>query len=242
MQSEYLIVKQVYAAKKSMQAADDFIQAYIPFIQAEASKSMPGICTEQDDEFSIAMIAFHEAIRGYEKSRGAFLKYASLTIRSRLIDYMRKEARHRGNISLDEEGDEDGGTLMETLADEHNAVEEAVNLEATRQEIEALSAMLGRFGLTFGDVTENSPKQKRTLEACKDAIRYAAENRQILTDLLETQKLPMAQLVYGSGADRKTLERHRKYILAMLLIQTAGYETIRGHLKHILKAKGGKVV
>lgn len=123
MQSEYQIVKQVYAAKENMRAADDLISAYIPFIRSEASKFLSRACTEQDDEYSISMIAFHEAIRGYEKGRGAFLSYASMLIRSRLTDYRRKEARHLGILSLDEEGDEDGGTLMETIADNSDPIE-----------------------------------------------------------------------------------------------------------------------
>lgn len=240
MQSEYQIVKQVYAAKENMQAADDLIRAYIPFIRSEASKFLSRICTEQDDEFSIAMIAFHEAIRGYEKGRGAFLSYASMLIRSRLTDYRRKEARHYGNLSLDEENGDEGGTLMDTLADSADPIEESVNLSATKQEIEELSRVMADFGVTFSDVADNSPKQERTLEACKRAIRYAAENPQLLDELLRTKKLPLAQLVSGSGAERKTLERHRKYILAMLLIQTNGYEIIRGHLRHIVKTGGGK--
>lgn len=242
MQREYQIVKQVYAAKKSMQAADNLIRAYIPFIRSEASKFLSRICTEQDDEFSIAMIAFHEAVRGYEKDRGAFLKYASMLIRSRLTDYRRKESRHYGELSLDEESGDEGGTLMETLADNSDPIEESVNLDATKQEIEKLSAVMAEFGVSFSDVADNSPKQERTLEACKSAIRYAAENTHLLDELLKTKKLPLAQLVLNSGAERKTLERHRKYILAMLLIQTNGYEIIRGHLKHIFHAKGGKPV
>ncbi|MBQ8401937.1 MAG: hypothetical protein IJX14_08410, partial [Clostridia bacterium] len=75
--------------------ADDFIREYIPFIRAEASKCIQRLCTEQDDEYSIAMIAFHEAITGYERSRGNFLRYAAMLIRSRIIDYSRKESRHR---------------------------------------------------------------------------------------------------------------------------------------------------
>ena len=80
------------------------------------------------------------------------------------------------------------------------------------------------------------------MEACSSAIRYASENSHLLNELLRTKKLPLAQLAAGSGVERKTLERHRKYILAMLLIQTNGYEIIRGHLRHILKRKGGMPV
>lgn len=239
MQSEHRIIKAVYAAKDDAQKADELIREYMPFIRSEASKCISRLCTEQDDEFSIAMIAFHEAVLGYERGRGAFTSYASMLIRSRIIDYQRKESRHRGNISLYAETGEDSRTLMDELADERDRLEEAANLEATRQEIEELSAVMADFGVSFTDAAENSPKQERTLEACAAAIRYAAENKYLLDELLRTKKLPMAQLVLGSGAERKTLERHRKYILAMLLIQTNGYEIVRGHLRRVLKKKGG---
>ncbi len=97
------------------------------------------------------------------------------------------------------------------------------------------------FGVSFSDAADNCPKQDRTLDACAAAIRYAAENPKLLDELLRTKKLPLAQIVLGSGAERKTLERHRKYILVMLLIQTNGYEIIRGHLRRVLNRKVGAV-
>ncbi len=242
MQNEHQIIRAVYAAKENLQKADDLIRDYIPFIRSEASKCTCKFCTEQDDEFSIAMIAFHEAILGYERGRGAFLPYASMLIRSRIIDYQRKEARHQGELSLYEERGENGQTIMDEMADERDRFEESADLEATQQEIAELSAVMAGFGVSFSDVAENAPKQERTLQACAAAIRYAGENKALLDGLLKTKKLPMAQLVRGSGAERKTLERHRKYILAMLLIQTNGYEIIRGHLRRILKKKGGMPV
>ena len=239
MQKEHQIIAQVYAAKESMEKADYLIRTYIPFIRKETSKFISRICTEQDDEFSIAMIAFHEAIQGYTKERGAFLPYTAMLIRSRLVDYQRKEARHKGQVSIYAENGEDDIPLHEQLADEKDYYEESVNLKATQQEIEELSVVMKMFDVTFTDIAENSPKQERTLEACGKAIRYAAQNRELLDELLRTKKLPMARLVSGSGVERKTLERHRKYILVMLLIQTNGYEIIRGHLRHVLKMKGG---
>lgn len=237
MRNEHQIIAFVYAAKKDSQKADDFIRAYIPFIRSEVSKFLSRICTEQDDEFSIAMMAFHEAILGYEKSRGSFLSYASMLIRSRLIDYQRKEARHRGELSLYEESEDTGLTILDGLADQRNHFEELANLEATQQEIEELSDVMSTFGVSFSDVAENCPKQERTLAACTSAIRYAMEHRPLLDELLRTKKLPLSQLVEGSGVERKTLERHRKYLLVMLLIQTNGYEIIRGHLTRSLKGR-----
>ncbi|HPX32945.1 MAG TPA: sigma-70 family RNA polymerase sigma factor [Erysipelotrichaceae bacterium] len=242
MQNEHQIIMSVYQAKEDLQKADDLIRDYIPFIKSEASKCISRFCSEQDDEFSIAMIAFHEAILGYEQDRGAFLPYASMLIRNRIIDFQRKEGRHQGSISLDEEIGDSDQTLMDQIADERNYIQESTNLEATKQEIEKLSTIMADFGVTFTDVADNSPKQERTLEACTTAICYAIENKHLLDAMLKTKKLPLAQLVKGSGVERKTLERHRKYILVMLLIQTNGYEIIRGHLRHALKTKGGTSV
>lgn len=242
MQNEHQIIMSVYQAKEDLQKADDLIRDYIPFIKSEASKCISRFCSEQDDEFSIAMIAFHEAILGYEHDRGAFLPYAAMLIRNRIIDFQRKETRHQGNVSLNEEIKDSDQTLLDQIADKRNYIQESTNLEATKQEIEELSAVMADFGVTFSDVADNSPKQERTLEACAVAINYAIENKHLLDTLLKTKKLPLAQLVKGSGIERKTLERHRKYILVMLLIQTNGYEIIRGHLRHALKTKGGTSV
>ena len=237
--SEHTIAEAVHAAKTDPQKADALIREYTPFIRAQAAKYMSRVCTQQDDEHSIAMMAFYEAVMGYTAGRGAFLRYAALLIRSRLIDHSRREARHRGQLSLDREKDkEDDRTLLDTLADEQDAIGERDLRAATRQEIEELTKVMADFGVTFSDVADNAPKQERTLEACARAVRYAAGNRQLLAELLRTKKLPMAQLVSGCRTERKTLERHRKYLLAMLLIQTNGYEIIRGHLRSVLRGKG----
>jgi len=239
MQNEHQIVAQVYAAKKDNQKADELISQYIPFIKAETSRFIARPCTEQDDEFSIGMIAFHEAILNYVKGRGAFLPFASMLIKNRLIDHQRKEARHQGHISIYAQNDEDDLPLHDQLADDRDHFSNSDNLDATRQEIEELQNVMVDFGISLSDVADNSPRQERTLNACRKAVQYATEHPELLDELLQTKKLPMAKLVSGTGAERKTLERHRRYILAMLLIQTNGYEIIRGHIRHVLKEKGG---
>lgn len=239
MRNEHQLIAAVRAAKTDADKADDLIRAYIPFIRSEAAKFMSRLCTDQDDEFSVAMMAFYEAIMGYERTRGAFLSYAAMLIRSRLIDYHRKEARHQGHLSLYEENQEDDDRmLLDTVADSRDHFEESATRDATRQEIEELASVMTTFGVSFSDVADNCPRQSRTLAACANAIRYGAENPDLLEELLRSKKLPLTQLASGSGAERKTLERHRKYILAMLLVQTNGYEIIRGHLRHVLAGKG----
>ena len=237
MNEEHGILEQVYAAKESVQAADQLIGDYLPFIKAETAKFLKRPPIEgQDDELSIAMIAFHEAIGGYAKHRGSFLKYASMLIRSRLIDYARKERRHRQTVSLDAPAaGEESASLGETLPEERDHPEESAHRQATRQEIEELSRQMESFGVSLSDVADNCPKQQRTLQACRKALAYARENSWLLEELVHGKKLPLAKLSDGSGVERKTLERHRKYLVALLLIYTNGYEIIRGHLAQVME-------
>ena len=111
---------------------------------------------------------------------------------------------------------------------------------ATRMEIEELTRQMQAFGVSLHDVADNCPKQQRTLAACRQALQYARENPELFDVLLHTKKLPVGQLAAGSGVERKTLERHRKYMVALLLIYTNGYEIIRGHLKQVMKGVAAK--
>ena len=236
MQDEHELIQQVYAAKEDMEAADRLIGSYMPFIKSVTAKFLKRPPMEgHDDELSIAMIAFHEAVRGYSRSRGAFLKYAAMIMKSRLIDYRRKEQRHGNVISLDAPAGEDDAPLSDTIADETDHNEAYVVREATRAEIEELTRQMREFGVSLSDVADNCPKQQRTLEACRKALWHAKEHPDLLDELLKTRRLPIARLSEGSGTERKTLERHRKYMVALLLIYTNGYEIIRGHLTQVMK-------
>ena len=143
MNDAHKIVEQVYAAKEDVRAADDLIRSYLPFIKAETAKFLKRPPIEgQDDELSIAMMAFHEAIGGYSRTRGSFLKYAAMLIRSRLVDYSRREQRHSRVISLDAPIGEEDTTLGETLADDRDPHEETALRDATRAEIEELTRQM----------------------------------------------------------------------------------------------------
>ena len=221
------IVDMVLAAKSDSAAADALIEQYMGFIAAEARKLSFG---EGEDELSIAMFAFYEAALAYEPGRGAFLPYAARAIRSRLIDYHRRESRHRGHASLNEQASEDGAELLELLPDTRDEIGDMTVREAAREEIAEFERALAKFGLSFSEVADNCPKQRRTLRACLDALGFARGVPDILAAVERSGKLPMTELARGANVERKTLERHRKYLVAMLLAFTNGFEIIRGHL------------
>lgn len=225
------IVSQVYAAKSDPDRADEFIRRYLGFIKSETAKFTGRVPVEgRDDELSIAMLAFYETISAYDRERGAFLRLAAVAIRRRLIDFARSEKRHAGNISCDEPLGDEGMTLGDTLSDGRDAVESSADRLSAQNEIAEFSQRLGDFGLTLSDVADNCPRQERTMSACRAACLCARDHPDVLRELEKTKKLPLASLVSLSGIERKTLERHRKYLVAILLAYTNGFEIIRRHL------------
>lgn len=232
--SEHRILKEIKEARKSEKAMDDLIYRYEPFIKSEVSSFINHIPVYgTDDEFSIALMAFYEAVKSYSQEKGAFFSFASVVIRNRLIDYARKEKRHLCYLSLEEEL-EAGGSLHNKAADISEHSEEYAMRDATKSEIEELTANLRAFGVNLTDVSDNCPRQNKTLEACRKALEFAMSDKKVFDDFLRTKRLPVKRIAKGSGVDRKTLERHRKYLVAIFLIQTNGYEIIRGHIKCVL--------
>lgn len=72
-----------------------FIVQYQPFIRKSISSVCRRYITEQDDEYSIGLFAFNEAIEQYSYKKGkSFLAFANLLIKRDVIDYIRKESKH----------------------------------------------------------------------------------------------------------------------------------------------------
>ena len=241
--AEHDIVAQVRAAKTDQEAADALIRQYMGFIRSETVKFIHAAPEDgHEDELSVAMLAFYEAVLAYEKDRGAFLPYAARAIKNRLIDHYRREKRHGNVISLHvPAGDEDDRELADTIPDQKDQLADREERRASAREIREFGEKLAQFGLTFSDVADNCPPQVGTLAPCRRALEFARSAPELLRRVEDTGKLPMNELAAGSGVERKTLERHRKYLAAILLAFTNGYEIIRGHLCQVGPKKGGGV-
>ena len=243
MEQEHALVTMVYAAKDDTQAADDLVRQYLPFIRSETAKFLHRMPVEgEDDELSIAMFAFHEAVLQYQKTRGAFLRFAAAAIKNRLIDHARRERRHQGQVSLHVSGDDDDRELLDKMEDPHNELHHREDRSAAQREILEFSQQLSAFGLSLTDIADNCPRQKRTLEACHQALAFAISHPELLEKLVSSKKLPLSQLALGSGTELKTLERHRRYLVAAMLAYTNGFEIIRGHLQQVNPREGDRSV
>lgn len=209
------------------------LEEYKPFIASCVEKATGRyVRYGEDDELSIGLMAFVEAIKSYEKSKGSFLSFAQNVIKRRIIDYYRKERKHSNVISMTEimgEYDEDSAvdlSLQQSLQ-EHSDKEIS---EYRRLEIEELKKELAIWDISFFELAEASPKAEKTRKAYKDIIKFILSKGE-LVDFIKIKKyLPIAEIQKGTGIPRKKIERARKYVLAVVIINTGDYQYLRDYV------------
>lgn len=212
---------------------DAFIEEYKPFIAAAVQKAAGRyVFYGHDEELSIGLIAFDEAITCYERKKGNFLSFAKNIIRKRLIDYYRKEKKHKAVTYINEysNGETDGEEVFEHVAAAEESREryyqEEINL-LRRQELEELREELSKWGIKFSDVAKSSPKHKSTKASYLDIVKYII-GRSELIEIIKTKKyLPVTEIEKGTKLPRKTIERSRNYVVAAVIILTGDYYCIR---------------
>ena len=74
---------------------------YKPFIKKTVSSVCKRYIYESDDEFSIGLIAFHDAILKYNAQRGSsIISFSEVIIKRKVIDFIRKNGKFQ-DISID---------------------------------------------------------------------------------------------------------------------------------------------
>jgi RNA polymerase sigma factor len=211
------------------------IHEYKPFIAKTVSSVCKRFISEKDDEFSIGLIAFNEAIEKYAAHKGgSFIAFSELIIKRRVIDYIRKEAKIK-TVALEEQEETEAA---QTYLDVRLSMDEfykQIEQEQRREEIVHYQKVLQEFGISFQELVKQSPKHS---DARLNAIKIAkllAEDRELCTKLFEKKQLPIKQLQSMVNVSRKTLERNRKYIIAIAIVLTGDYVYLKDYIKGVLQ-------
>ncbi|MCM3767440.1 RNA polymerase sigma factor SigI [Neobacillus niacini] len=216
---------------------NELIEAYKPFVAKTVSSVCRRYIYDTDDEFSIGLIAFNEAIEKYSPKKGSsLLSFSEVVIKRRVIDYIRKQTKNQ-HISIDitnelQEDESPGTAIVNELSLED--YEKKNDEQLRKEEIIQFQSLLASFGLKFSDLVENSPKHA---DARKNAILTAkilVDHDELKTILFEKKRLPINQLEKLVDVSRKTIERNRKYIIAIALILSSDYVYMKDYLKGVL--------
>ncbi|MGP4061876.1 RNA polymerase sigma factor SigI [Halobacillus sp. H74] len=228
---------QVESAKQGDdEARNEMLKQYQPFI----AKSVSEVCKRyidptKDDEFSIGLLAFNEAIQSYSCDKGSsFLSFARLVIKRKVIDHIRNEQKRIKVTSLDEdfyEEDQMENPLEVSAAkDRHRLETEAWH---RKEEIMEFQSQLERYKLSFDELIDSSPKHRDARESAVQVARLVYEDTGLRNQVLDKGRLPIKELIDRVDVSKKTLERNRKFIIALVLILNGDYVYLKDYLKGV---------
>lgn len=206
------------AKANSQLAREQLILSYRPKIAAAAC----GICGRSlewnnDDELSIGLIAFNEAIDSFDAGNGkSFWNYAQMVIHNRLVDYFRREAGWKHRVINPPDNDGSSQMLEARQAwDRYRQEEEAMDqADMVARYEEALAG----FKVSLDALVKDSPKHKDTKMTLMQVATTIKDTPDLLDKLIRTKQLPIKELALLTGQSRKVLDSGRKYIIALVLI------------------------
>ena len=219
---------------------NELIYSYKPFIAKTVSSVCKRFIHESDDEFSIGLIAFNESIEKYRPEKGSsLLSFAEVIIKRRVIDYIRKHAKNNTNLRFDmAEQSTDAKVKGLSLENELSINQHIKKTEEQlrREEIYQFHQTLQHFGLSFQEIIEQSPKH---VDARKNAMMVAgllSKSKELTESLWSKKRLPIKELEKHVDISRKTIERNRKYIIAMTIILNGDFQYLKDYIKGVLES------
>lgn len=219
--------EQVLLAQKDPLYRERLIAENLENVRRYGAKAAGRWIDSHDDLYSEALIAFNDAITGYDPKKGKFSTFAARVINNRVTDALRKELRREKVMpfsALDQEDAQGEVLVFEPVDPRHDANDATWEIASLEQELKA-------FGIRFCDLPKASPKAKKTRRACLAAARYLGSSEALMEILKKTKCLPAARLRDAVGINNKAMERHRAYIIAGALICAGGYCVMAAYLE-----------
>lgn len=217
------------------EAQNYLLRTYKPFV----AKCVSEVCKKyinpsQDDEFSIGLYGFNEAMIHYSLEKGSsFFSFANIVIKRKVIDYIRASQRAPVTVSLDELYDEDkmGNSYEIVAARQH--YDDQLELLNLKEEMRDFCENLATYKLTLEELIMISPKHKDARNSSVRIARILFENPSLSAFVKRRKMLPIKKLLDYVTVSKKTLERNRKFILATFIVLNEGYLYLNEYLKEL---------
>lgn len=204
---------------------NQLIEMYRPFIAKQVSLAIGRyLRSEHEDAFMIGMEAFNEAIDKYNPDKGSFVNFASQVIKSRVIDYLRREKRY-----VSHEIPEEPSHYVFTQSVSPSTIDES-EFDDVKAEIERFKHELMYYGITIPSLVQSAPKHTKTRSDMIHLGQRITTNEAIMTTIKSKRHLPMLEITLKFGTTKKVLKSHRDFILACVIIFSEKLTTLMSYL------------
>lgn len=210
----------------SSQDRDQLIEKYRPFIVKQVSMALGRyLSSDHEDAFIIGMEAFNESIDKYDTDKGSFVNFASLVIKSRILDHLRREQRYMAHEILEEPSHQVFTQSVSPSPEDESAFDTA------KEEIERFKIELGTYGITVSSLVQSAPRHTRTRSEMIHLSHLIAKDDMMMTTIKTKRHLPMQEVTLKYGTTKKVLKTHRDFILACTIIISERLTTMMSYLQ-----------
>ncbi len=192
---------------------NSLIERHMPFlIRTVSNFTGRYVSIEQDEEFTIGLLGFTEAVKRYNPEKGNFLSFARLVMESRLKNYAERQSKYGMEESL--EALQESG--VDFYKEEKEADEQAQ--ENIHEEILKYREELLLFGLTLERLADEAPRHKDTRERAVKTAETASEDEETVELLYRKKKLPIRRVAMVAKVTEKIVKGSKSFILAVMII------------------------
>jgi RNA polymerase sigma factor len=208
-----------------------FISDYTPFIiKTIARTTGKYVDIENNEAYSIALMAFDEAINCFNANKNkSFLGFSDLVINRRLIDYIRKNRKDDNVFPFTYFDCESYEELKDKFMLGYS-IGRLDNIEI-KEEIIFFKERLTTFGITLESLAKSMPKHKDSKRMCIRIAKILANDSELYYKLNKTKNIPMTDLMKLVDVHQATIERNRKFIIAVSLVINSGLDVIKSYLQ-----------
>lgn len=208
------------AKEGGVEQRNRFIASHQSFILSIIRSFVKHSVDKSHDLYGEALVAFNEAIDRYDMSLNtSFYGFSSKHVRYRLLDYLKKENKHR---HLPYEIEDEEGSLyspfeMDKVRDEYSLQQEN---ERRSHAFQIFIAKLRDYQIEPQVLATHSPKHTDTKKMLLRIIEATSENDELVSYMKKKKKLPIKKISKLCLIPKKSIDNHRRYIIAHLLIIT----------------------
>ncbi|WP_096439227.1 sigma-70 family RNA polymerase sigma factor [Alteribacter populi] len=208
------------AQRGDIEKRNQFIMLHQAFILSTVQHFLKQYVDSSHDLYSEALVAFNETIDKYNPTLGtSFYSFCKTHIRFRLLDYVKRESKHLHSPYeiAGEDGDSFSPADYEKAQQEWFAQKEN---ERIHHAFEVFLEKLNHYKIEPHVLAEKSPQHRDTKEMLAFIIEETIKNQAIVSYKQQRRRLPIHKIAELTNVPRKTIENHRLFIIAYLLILT----------------------
>lgn len=136
------------------------------------------------------------------------------------VPYLTREQRESDGVKSN---DFEERYLLSDCTHEFNNIE-------LKEDILIFKDRLRHYGISFRDLLTYAPKHKDSRIMCIKIAKVLAKDENLFKKMEKTKTLPIQELLRVVNVYRGTLDKNRKFIIALSLIMTSDLEVLNGYI------------